>query len=184
MNSSYILNYKNIILRPLCDTDLEILRKIRNDSNVSRYLRKISYINEEQQQKWFQRVLAEEKEIIFAIEEKEKLCRCVGSCSLYQIEDGEALFGKIAVDPCARGLHAGTNAIICALHFGFSFLNLNAIDLLVNKENRIAKGVYSGIGFETAGDEDGVQDRMRILPQPFYQKNDIRNDIIISGTEK
>ncbi len=184
MNSSYSLNYKNIVLRPLCDTDLEILRKIRNDSNVSRYLSRIPYISEEQQRKWFQRVLAEEKEIIFAIEEKEILCRCVGSCSLYQIEKGKALFGKIAVDPLARGLHAGTNAIICALHFGFSLLNLNAIELLVNKENSVAKGVYSGIGFEMAGDEDGVQDRMRIFPQPFYQKNDIRNDIIINGTEK
>ena len=181
MNSAYIVEYRNIYLRPLEKEDLEILRKIRNDSNVSRFLTKISYISEKQQENWYQKVLASEKEIIFAVEEKERLKRCVGSCSLYQIDGNQALFGKIAIDPDARGMHTGTNAIISALHVGFKELGLEKIDLFVDRENHVAGKVYSGIGFENVGKQDEKQDRMTITHDLFYKENASVNGVIISS---
>ena len=184
MNTSHVVEYKNIRLRPLSKDDLEILRRIRNDSFVSMYLTRISFISSEMQREWYKKVLKEQSEIIFAIEEREKLKRCVGSCSLYKIGQDDALFGKIATDPEARGMKVGTNSIIAALHVGFSILGKKRIDLFVNKENHVAKKVYSAIGFEVVGQEDSEQDRMSILPERFYHKYDLENDVIINSVKQ
>jgi len=184
MNTSHIVEYKNIRLRPLEKDDLEILRKIRNDSFVSMYLTKISFISSEMQREWYKKVLKEPTEIIFTIEEREKLKRCVGSCSLYKIADKDALFGKIATDPEARGMKVGTNSIIAALHVGFSILGLEHIDLFVHKQNHVAKKVYSSIGFEAIGEEDLEQERMSITSERFYHKYDFQNDVIINSVNQ
>lgn len=148
MNSNYIVEYKNIRLRPLYEEDIEFLRQLRNDENISRYLTNIGIVSKEQQTLWYEKVKERKDEIVFAIEEIDNFKRCVGSCSLYDIKNDIAEFGKICVDPKTKGLKIGYNAIYAAMYIGFMKLSLKKIISKTFEENIAAKTVFNNLNFE------------------------------------
>lgn len=149
MKHNIIFEYKNVRLRPLEKTDIEIIRIWRNNPNNSKYLKKIPFITPEMQIEWFNSVLNNPNEMFFAIEEIVEFKRIVGSLSLYDIKDKECLFGKILVGEAdTRGHGIGTNATIAALEVATKHLGAQSIRLYVYKDNQVAFEVYRRAGFK------------------------------------
>ena len=148
MKHNYTIKKDNVLLRPLCEDDIEMLRIWRNNPENSKYLRQIGYIDKDQQKKWFENYINNDDEIAFAIVECKELNRLVGSVSLYNFKDNEAEFGKILIgDEEAHGKRIGLNATKAAIEIGFKELNLNRIVLEVNYENVAAIKTYEKAGF-------------------------------------
>lgn len=152
MRHSYCAEYGNIRLRPLVETDIEKLREWRNDTENSRYLRKIGYISEEMQKKWFDAYLENEDEIIFAIEETKEFGCLIGSVSLYDFTGEQAEFGRILIgDKRTSGRGIGRISSVMAMHIGFECLGIKKIVASVHEQNVKAYSNYMRIGFDVVG---------------------------------
>lgn len=148
MKHIYAAETENVKVRPLEDKDIEYLRCWRNNPDNTKFLRRIPYISEEQQKKWFLNYLTDPDELIFAIEETEELQRMVGSASLYNFSDESVEFGRFLIgDVQAHGKGIGYKAMQAILQIAFEKLNKDKIELFCFEENRAAFKIYSTLGF-------------------------------------
>lgn len=158
MKHTYMAEYGNVILKPLAKNDTLLIREWRNNPENCKYLRRIPYITEEMQEKWFEASLEKPEEYLFSIYENEELNSCVGSLGLYDFEDNECYFGMLLIgDPRAHGRGIGVNATLAALKIAFEQLNQKKVYLHVFKENIPAIKVYTKAGFEVL-DEHSTKD--------------------------
>ena len=149
MEHNYQQKYKNVFIRQLKEDDLEFLRSWRNDSNNTKFLRKIPYITSDMQRNWFQTYLADKEEMTFAIEETDLINRIVGSMALYNFSNDEAEFGKILIgESNAHGKSVGVNALKAIKIVAKEYLHLKRLNLHVYTENQAAIKVYQNAGFE------------------------------------
>lgn len=108
MKHNYSATYKNVILRPLKEEDIEMLRIWRNDISQTKFLTPIGEISPAMQKKWYNDYLNNPDEITFSIIETASLNRLVGSVALYHFKNGIAEIGKIQIgDREAHGLGLG-----------------------------------------------------------------------------
>lgn len=149
MQHNYSAAYKNILLRPLEESDIEDLRIWRSQPENCKYLRNLGNITPQMQKAWFDSYLLNPDEFIFAIVETKELCRLIGSLSLYNFQGKQAEFGKILIgDPQAHGRKAGLHAVKAVLGIGFDVLGLDKIVLSVYEANKGAVHVYESAGFQ------------------------------------
>lgn len=162
MKHSNNITYKNVLLRPLEEFDIEFLRQWRNNPSNNQYLNRIPYITPEVQKKWFYGYINNDDEMTFAIIENHELNRIVGSLSLYHFKTDECLFGKILIgDDEAHGRKIGLNATIAATRIAFEQLHLNRIMLYVYVDNFVAYNIYLKAGFKVVDehiDESGQKE--------------------------
>lgn len=136
MDHNYIAQFENVKVRPLLIEDIEQLRIWRNDTEKTKFLRKLDYITPEMQLQWYKNYLNNPNEIVFAIEEIGTLNRMVGSVALYDIKNGQAEIGKIQIgDDEAHGKGVGRKALKLVTEIGFDKLVLKTIIARVNKNN-------------------------------------------------
>lgn len=148
MKHQYSFKFQNVELKPLQYEDIELLRTWRNDSKNSKYLRKISYITQEQEKRWFQSYIQNQNELIFGIYETKILNRLVGSVSLYNFQNGECELGKILIgDALAHGHHVGLFAVRGTLDIAFRQLSMKRVYLHVYRDNIAALKIYRQVGF-------------------------------------
>lgn len=153
MEHVYRREWKNIELRPLEESDIEYLRKWRNDADNTKYLRQIGFITPDQQREWYRSYLADKDELMFAIIEKSDLGRIVGSLALYHFKEREVEFGKILVgDPEAHGKSVGFHAVQAALDIAFDDLAKQKVKLRVFRDNLPAVKIYKKAGFEVVSE--------------------------------
>ena len=184
MKHSYSARYQNIELRPLEKGDIENLRKWRNDTASTKFLRRIGYITSEMQEKWFENYLKDPDIFTFAIVENEKLKRMVGSVSIYNFRGNKAEIGKIQVgDHEAHGLGIGRKAMVMAMKIGFELTSISAFDAHVHKDNIPAYKSYMDIGFKVVGLEPseigGFEDVIEMDYQTLNKVNQYVKDIEI-----
>ena len=149
MRHNHVIQYENIMLRPLAEEDIEALRTWRNDEENTRFLRKLPYITREAQRKWFQDYLLRQDEMCFVIEETQDINQLVGSLSLYDIKNNSCLYGKLLVgEKKAHGKHVGVNATSAAVKIAFEQIGLETVRLFVFADNEVAIKVYKAAGFE------------------------------------
>ena len=149
MIHNYQICHDNVLLKPLKEDDIELLRNWRNDANNSLFLRKIPYITPKMQKEWFENYMLNLDEFAFSISEIVKLHRVVGSLSLYQFKASECFFGKILIgDSDAHGRQVGFNATKAAIEIAFYKLNIKKVYLNVYKNNLPALHIYKAVGFE------------------------------------
>lgn len=174
MKHKYSNKYKNVSIRPLFESDIEFLRKWRNDEANTKYLRKLPYITADMQRLWYEKYLSNEEELCFAIDEIETLNRMVGSLSLYDFTDKQAEFGKILIgDPDAHGKNIGVNSIVALLYVAFNDLKLERVILHVYVANTGAVHVYKKVGFsvENVHIADGKEEfLMKISKKTFLTR--------------
>lgn len=184
MKHSYYGKYDNIELRPLEKYDIESLRVWRNDKESTKFLRKVGYITPEMQENWFLEYLKDQTIYTFAIVEKEKLNRIVGSVSIYNFRNNKAEIGKIQIgDSEARGLGIGGRAMVIAMKIGFELMGINLFDAHVHKDNTPAYKSYLDIGFKVVGSEPseigGFEDVIEMDYQTLNKVNQYVKDIEI-----
>ena len=182
MKHNYITTYNNIRLRPLEESDIELLRVWRNDKEQTAYLRKIPEITSEMQKNWFINSQNSTTEYVFAIEETHLLNRMVGSVAVYDIKNGTAEVGRIQIgDKEARGYHLGRLGLTIAMWFGFEVLNLNKILGTVHRENKAAYKNDINVGFiivdEHLDEEGRVEYDLEINRQRLLEMNPFLNEI-------
>ena len=149
----------NMILTSLDKGDIELLRKWRNDTTQTKFLRKIDYITSEAQVKWFDSYLNDDTQIVFAIHETKELNRVVGSVSLYNInlEKLTCEVGRIQIgDPEAHGMGLGRKSLVGAIKVAFRCLGIKKIEASVHKDNIQAHTNDIKIGFRIVGEIDSV----------------------------
>lgn len=176
MEHKYEICYGNVKLRPLKEQDIECLRNWRNNAEISRFLTPIGYISRDAQKRWYVDYVKNEDEITFAIIDLQNEEKVVGSVSIYNIQKSTAEIGKIVVgDKDAQGKKIGTKAFAMGTHFAFEMLKVERMRCFVNVENRIARHIYSKIGFDIVGkrvmDGVGEEEEREVLSQDFYEKN-------------
>lgn len=182
MEHSYGAEYQNIRLRPLEEKDIENLRIWRNDTEASRFLRPIGPVSPRMQKNWFEGCQKDPSQIIFAIEETEKLNRLVGSVALYDFDENSAELGKIQIgDPEAHGRGIGRISFAMAAWIGFQKLGVKKITASVHRENLPAYKNDMRIGFRVVGSHEaavgGVEDEIEIDEKRLLEQNPYLKDI-------
>lgn len=147
MNHEYKLKNNNIILYPISECHLEMMRLYRNNKSNTKYLRKIKNISKKDQIDWYKNYLKNKKIYGFIIKENHKLKKDVGTIFIYDIEKRSAEIGKIVIgDKNAHHMGIGQQAIELLTDFGLHELSLNKIKAEVNTEN-----ISSLVSFIKAG---------------------------------
>lgn len=172
MQHQYSIECKNIRLNPLMEDDIEYLRMWRNDSNNTTYLRKLEYITEQMQLKWWKQYLENEDELCFSIVEIEDINNIVGSASLYNFHNNQAEFGKFLIgDERAHGKGVGYWALMAILKLAFTTLNMEKIVLECHENNTPALHIYKKAGFKIVDSHefiDGCSEYdMELLKQDY-----------------
>ena len=141
--------YDKIILEPLKKEDIEDLRLLRNKKENRECFIYQKEISKEEQEKWFEKYLEKETDIMFVVSLKEDK-RPIGYVALYDIDNEKKTceFGRIIVDK-TKVLEKGIGAQItkCCCDIGFEKLGMNMIYLEVFSDNIPALKTYLKVGF-------------------------------------
>lgn len=141
--------YDKIILEPLKKEDIEDLRLLRNKKENRECFIYQKEISKEEQEKWFEKYLEKETDIMFVVSLKEDK-RPIGYVALYDIDNEKknCEFGRIIVDKTKvleKGI--GTQITKCCCDIGFEKLGMNMIYLEVFSDNIPALKTYLKVGF-------------------------------------
>lgn len=185
MRHTYSAKVDSLIIRPLYEEDLELLRSWRNDANISRFFKKIDYIDSNAQLNWYNNYLIQKGCLFWAIVYNGKV---VGSLSIYDINQNTAEIGRIMVgELSARGKGLGYKSLVSAMKIGFEFLGLETIYLSVHKMNVVALKIYERAGFKIVGEhpfnEEGCEYEMLLDKATCIKMNDIYTRIEALSTE-
>ena len=141
--------YDKIILEPLKKENIEDLRLLRNKKENRESFIYQKEISKKEQEKWFDKYLEKETDIMFIAYLKENK-RPIGYVALYDInvEEKTCEFGRIIVDK-SKVLEKGIGAQItkCCCDIGFEKLGMNMIYLEVFSDNIPALKTYLKVGF-------------------------------------
>ncbi len=160
MKHNYKSKYKNVLLRPLSEQDIELLRNWRNNSDNTMYLKKIPFITAQMQKEWYLRYLNNDDEVCLAIEEINELHRVVGSLTLHDFANESCMLGHVLIgDKEAHGKKIGVNASIAATQLAFNEMGLKSVRLHVFSENVAACRVYQQAGFFITDTHEGSDGR-------------------------
>ncbi len=149
MKHEFRIQNKNIELLPLEHSDIFWLRKWRNNSENTKFLRKIPYITIEDEEIWYESYLKNDNEMIFAIYENQVLNKIVGSLALYDFKQDGCTLGKILIGDCnAHHKRVGLNSVMGAVQIAFNDMKYDWVDLYVYCENIRALTIYRQAGFK------------------------------------
>ncbi len=183
----YSAIFKEVLIRPLERTDIELLRNWRNDTEKSKFLCPVGYIDKEMQEKWFENYIKNERSLIFAIEELDDLKRVVGSLSLYNWDKSNHIceIGKIQIgDSAAHGRGIGRNVFVMAMKIAFRKLGIQKIISSVHPDNIPAYRNYMKIGFTVIGNApsvvSGEELLLEICEETVCAKNNYYSQIELS----
>lgn len=134
-------------LRELRESDLPATLAWRNDPRSRRWFHSDSVIEWDSHIAWFQRYLSSPDDHVFVLEDEGMV---VAQVSLYGFEGDTAEFGRLLVDPEARGKGYGGIASRLCLQVADEVLGLRLVHLEVKATNASAISIYESLGFEVA----------------------------------
>ncbi len=191
-----MLTGEHIILRGLELADVDEILKHWNDVELRRFLGLTMPVSKEEEEQWIRNTWDQRRqgnEHVFGIETKQPK-HLIGSCSLFKLswvnrsaELGIAIWNK---QYWAKG--HGQEAINLLLGYGFNFLNLHSIFLLVNEDNPRAIRAYEKVGFQHVARhrkalfQDGKYKDvliMDILDEEFRNRHPPHYPLIQEGTK-
>lgn len=138
-------------LRGLEERDLRLTLRWRNNPASRRWFHDDREIAWEDHVGWFHRYLDRDGDYVFILEVGGSP---VAQVSIYDIEDSSGEFGRLLVDPDARGQGAGSRATRLCLRVSDDLLALDELRLEVKADNAAAIRIYNTLGFQV---DAGVQ---------------------------
>lgn len=188
MKHTYTAQVDHVMIRPVEAADIEFLRKWRNDSTITGFLRKIGIITKEMQKQWFDEYLNDDSEIFFSIEETDDLNRLVGSLALYHLDSKKESceIGKILIgDSEAHGRGMGRKSFVMAMKIGFQKLGMQRIVVTVHPENTPSYMNILKTGFRKMGEVPSViggnELLLEITEEETRKHNPFYDDIIVKA---
>lgn len=145
---------QSIQIRPITESDTQLIIKWRNDPQIVRNLYTQDMLTQEQHLRWLHNYVNTGKCSQFIIEEcmdVEK--RAIGTVFIKNIDtkNSKGEFGIFIGEKFARGLGYGTAATKEILYHTFEVLGLNRVYLTVFHDNIYAIKAYKQAGFEQEG---------------------------------
>ena len=154
MRHNYHFQHGRISLRPLEERDIEELRVLRNKNQE--FFFQSSQISEEQQKEWFQRYLAKNDDVMFAVELVERPGEFIGAIAIYDIDpnSGIAECGRTVLDKDKAPIKGiGTEVTAAACYVAFSQMGVKKIVAQILKSNERILKVDTRAGFVVVGEE-------------------------------
>lgn len=153
MIHDFCAQFDDILIRPLHRYDIDYLRQWRNNKELSKYLRDVGTVDEEAQQRWYDRYLRDTDTFFFAVDYKRK--RTVGALALYNFEQSRCEIGKFVIGESeTKGHKVGQCAFLMAMGIAHIFMGVQNFHLSVHEENAPARHVYERLGFYVIGSHD------------------------------
>lgn len=131
-------------LRSLRESDLPTTLAWRNDEASRHWFHSNDRVAWSDHAAWFQRYRLRADDHVFILEIGGEP---VAQVSLYDIADGSAEFGRLLVDPQARGRGAGLLASALCVQAADEVLELRSLHLEVKSHNDAAIRIYERLGF-------------------------------------
>lgn len=184
MEHSYYAETDRVRIRPLCQSDIELLRQWRNDKGISTFLSEMPYITPEGQQAWYEKYRMDPDSLFFSVIDKENR-KMVGSVALYSFRDHICEVGRIVIgDSSAHGRRIGYSSLLLAVAIAVKRLQVQEIRLDVHENNAAARKIYEQAGFEICGrhsfDKGGIELEMKIDENSFCKHNPELGNVTIS----
>lgn len=160
-----MIEYDNIVLRPITLSDTEKIVTWRNKKEVQEHFVYQRLFTKESHEHWMKTMVKTQKVAQFMIIVKDTRQE-IGSVYLRDIdrENQKAEFGIFIGETVSQGKGYGTMAAKAILQFGFEQLGLHKIFLRVFADNRRAIASYIKVG--------------------FVQEGHMKDDVLINGTFK
>jgi RimJ/RimL family protein N-acetyltransferase len=143
------------VLRLLIEADLPVTLGWRNHPESRGWFHSTGVISPDQHRQWFARYRERDDDYVFVLE---LAGTPVAQTALYDIAGGSAEFGRMLVDPDARGRGISHRAIALCLLVADGPLDLRELHLEVKSANARAISAYERAGFRldrTADAPDG-----------------------------
>lgn len=153
-NEGPVLNVRGelVALGPLRRDLLPLYARWINDLDTTRSLGAFAPATAEQETKWYDDTVKDERIVNFTVYELATL-RPIGDASLTSIDyrHGTAEFGILIGEPDARGKGYGTETTRLVLRYAFDYLGLHSVELGVYEFNRAGIQAYKRAGFREVG---------------------------------
>lgn len=155
MKHDYEFAYERIILKPLGEEDIELLRILRNKEK--QYFLTGDDITSEQQKIWYANYLKKDNDIMFKVVKKDDPDNFIGAIAVYAINFNArtAEVGRTVIDKekaPEKGIGMEATKAVCK--FAFDILRIKKIIGEVLKNNERIIKVDTRAGFVIVGDKD------------------------------
>lgn len=144
---------QKVALGPIRRDLLPLYQKWINDFEATRWLGRVpGPMTAEDQQKWFERFLQSETDVMFTVYERET-GQPIGNTGLHGIQPVHrcAEFGIGLLEKSCWDRGYGTETARKVLEYGFRQLGLHSIHLTVFAKNERGQKAYARAGFKRAG---------------------------------
>lgn len=155
MKHSYQLAYRQVVLRPLEEGDIEELRVLRNRNRE--FFGDSHAISPEQQKVWFQKYQKQEQDFMFAVELAEQPGEFMGAIALYSCpwHPGDMEIGRTVLDKeRAPARNMGTEATLAACQIAFSQIGLQRLIGRSFKFNKRVCKMNEKVGYAVTGEDE------------------------------
>lgn len=169
MIHNYQFTYRDIILQPLKEDDIEDIRCLRNKQR--QYFLNSSFITKKQQHEWFLSYLEKGDDIMFKISKAAKPNCLIGAIAVYNIflASSEGEIGRTMIDKeIAPEKGLGQMATRAIAKFCFSELGLLKLTGIVKKNNERILKVDTRCGFQIIDELDDVF-ILRMTPEDLIE---------------
>jgi RimJ/RimL family protein N-acetyltransferase len=147
-----MLEGKNVGLRQIEESDLPIFRDWRNSPYIRGYTREYRPLNMINQKRWFESLLTDSSDIMFAIEKRDSK-EVIGCCGLTYINWKEG-HGEISIyigESKWQEKGYATDALQLLLKYGFCELRLHRIYAIIFEYNERSLKFFEKNRFELEG---------------------------------
>jgi RimJ/RimL family protein N-acetyltransferase len=156
------LEGERVYLRPLADTDTDLILRWRADPVVAHQLFSDRPPTRAEHEAWLRDLRAAGNRLEFVIVNKDGDLPC-GTIGLTEITAAGAEYGVLVGEPGWRGRGIASEASEILLDFAFNVLRLRHVVLRLFADNAEAKRLYSRVGFveDSSGGGERVKDGVR-----------------------
>lgn len=145
-----MFEHGGIFIRVVEERDLEKMRALRNDPTTWMNLSDVTLITSLQQERWFERIAVATDRMYFAIGDAERDFLGIVRCDEIDRTNRSIRIGCDIV-PELRGRGYGSRTYDLMLKYGFDYLNMHRLWLLVIDTNSSALHLYEKKGFRGEG---------------------------------
>jgi UDP-4-amino-4,6-dideoxy-N-acetyl-beta-L-altrosamine N-acetyltransferase len=145
-----MFEFAGVAIRPIEDTDLERMVRLRADPRIWMKLGDVAMVNLKAQQEWFQKLLADPRRRYFILcSEEIDFLGVVRMDEVDWINRSVRVGGDILPEYHHQGY--GTKMFELIKKYCFDYLNMHRVWLLVLETNEIAHNMYGKVGFVEEG---------------------------------